>query len=183
MRGLHRLDLPGQQEEAVAVALLLRRVLETPAATGMLVTPDRGLARRVAAELRRWNVEIDDSAGTPLNQTAPGTLLRLLAEAAAEQLAPVPLLALLKHPLAAPDLREPVRRLERLVLRGPRPAPGLAGLRAAASEHSALIERLETMLAPLLVLVGRRRPGSPKHSTPISARPKHSAGADRLVVA
>ena len=151
--GLHRLDLPGQQEEAVAIALLLREVLETPAATGMLVTPDRGLARRVAAELRRWDIEIDDSAGLALNQTAPGTLLRLLAEAAAEQLAPVPLLALLKHPLAAPDLREPVRRLEREALRGPRPAPGLAGLRAAALDHGALIDRLETMLAPFLALV------------------------------
>jgi len=56
-------------------------VLETPEATGLLVTPDRSLARRVAAELRRWDIEIDDSAGVPLNQTAPGTLLRLIAEA------------------------------------------------------------------------------------------------------
>jgi ATP-dependent helicase/nuclease subunit B len=151
--GLARLDLPGQQEEAIAVALLLRQVLETPAATGMLVTPDRGLARRVAAELQRWNIEIDDSAGIPLNQTPPGTLLRLLAEAAAEDLAPVPLLALLKHPLADPALREPVRRLERQVLRGPRPGPGLAGLRAAATEHTELIDRLETILGEFLALV------------------------------
>jgi ATP-dependent helicase/nuclease subunit B len=151
--GLWRLDLPGQQEEAVAVALLLRQVLETPAATAMLVTPDRGLARRVAAELQRWKIEIDDSAGISLNQTPPGTLLRLLAEAAAEQLAPVPLLALLKHPLADPGLRERIRRLERLVLRGPRPAPGLAGLRAAAPGHPDLIDRLETLLGPFLALV------------------------------
>jgi len=151
--GLSRLDLPGQQEEAVAVALLLRQLLERPAATGMLVTPDRGLARRVAAELRRWGIEIDDSAGTPLNQTAPGTLLRLIAEAAAEHLAPVPLLALLKHPLTRSELREPVRSLERQALRGPRPAPGLAGLRAAAPGHRDLIDRLEAMLAPFLVLV------------------------------
>ena len=151
--GLARLDLPGQQEEAVAVALLLRQVLETRAATGMLVTPDRGLARRVAAELQRWNIEIDDSAGIPLNQTPPGTLLRLLAEAAAEDLAPVPLLALLKHPLADPALREPVRRLERQVLRGPRPGPGLAGLRAAAPEHAGLIDRMEAILGEFLALV------------------------------
>jgi ATP-dependent helicase/nuclease subunit B len=151
--GLARLDLPGQQEEAVAVALLLRQVLETPAATGMLVTPDRGLARRVAVELRRWNIEIDDSAGIPLNQTPPGTLLRLLADAAAERLAPVPLLALLKHPLADPALREPVRRLERQVLRGPRPGPGLAGLRAASSAHAGLIDRLEAILGAFLTLV------------------------------
>ena len=151
--GLSRLDLPGPQEEALSVALLLRHVLETPAATGMLVTPDRGLARRVAAELQRWGIEIDDSAGLPLNQTPPGTLLRLLGEAAAERLAPVPLLALLKHPLADPALREPVRKLEREVLRGPRPGPGLAGLRAAAPKHAALLDRLTTILAPFLALV------------------------------
>jgi ATP-dependent helicase/nuclease subunit B len=151
--GLHRLDLPGQQEEALAVALLLRQALEQPGATAMLVTPDRGLARRVAAELKRWAIEIDDSAGIPLNQTAPGSLMRLLAEAAAERLAPVPLLALLKHPLAAPDLRDRVRRLEIDVLRGPRPAPGLAGLRAAAPDHAGLIDLLDVMLAPFLALI------------------------------
>ena len=151
--GLTRLDLPGPQEEALSIALLLRQVLETPAATGMLVTPDRGLARRVAAELQRWGIEIDDSAGMPLNQAPPGTLLRLIGEAAAERLAPVPLLALLKHPLADPALREKVRTLEREVLRGPRPGPGLAGLRAAAPAHGPLLDRLDAILTPFLALV------------------------------
>ena len=31
-----------------------------------LVTPDRGLARRVAVELSRWGIDVDDSAGRPL---------------------------------------------------------------------------------------------------------------------
>jgi ATP-dependent helicase/nuclease subunit B len=56
-----------------------------------LVTPDRDLARRVSAHLRRWGIEADDSAGRPLSQLAPGTLLLALATAAAEQFAPVPL--------------------------------------------------------------------------------------------
>src|ERR1700704_5383339 len=77
------------------------RALETPAATAALVTPDRELARRVAAELRRWDIDIDDSAGLPLNHTPPGVFLRLVLDLAESALAPVPLLAALKHPLAA----------------------------------------------------------------------------------
>ena len=60
-----------------------------------------------------------------------------------EAFASLPLLEVLKHPLAAArhtlgDYRHLVRRLEMLVLRGPRPAPGVAGLRAAleASDSS-----------------------------------------------
>ena len=89
------------REEALVVAIALREVLETPEQTAALVTPDRGLARRVAAELSRWDIAIDDSAGTLLSRTPPGGFLSLLAEAVAKSFAPVPLLALLKHPLAA----------------------------------------------------------------------------------
>ncbi|HEX6110906.1 MAG TPA: hypothetical protein VFZ10_01275, partial [Geminicoccaceae bacterium] len=53
-------DLPA---EALALALRLRAALEVPERTAALVTRDRQLARRVAAELRRWGIEIDDSAG------------------------------------------------------------------------------------------------------------------------
>jgi len=101
LEGMRRLDCAGPQEEALVIALMLRQTLETPEATAALVTPDRDLARRVAAELRRWGIEIDDSAGLPLNRTPPGIFLRLALDAVAQELAPVPLLALLKHPLAA----------------------------------------------------------------------------------
>src|SRR6266853_4565 len=99
-------------------ALLLRRTLETPGMTAALVTPDRELARRVAAELRRWDIDIDDSAGVPLARTPPGVFLRLVLDLADHALAPVPLLAALKHPLAAGGLapaafRDLARRLER----------------------------------------------------------------------
>ncbi|BBK34972.1 double-strand break repair protein AddB [Allostella sp. ATCC 35155] len=142
--GVARIDCPGPHEEAGVVALLLREVLETPGRTGALVTTDRTLARRVAAELARWGVAIDDSAGTPLDQTPPGTFLRLLAAALGAAAAPVPLLALLKHPLAAGGMaegrfRRRVRRLELAVLRGPRPAPGLAGTAAALDAAAAVL--------------------------------------------
>jgi ATP-dependent helicase/nuclease subunit B len=155
--GLSRYDCASAQEEAVTIALLLRRKLETPGATAALVTPDRALARRVAAELRRWDIDIDDSAGLPLNRTPPGVFLRLVLDLAASGLAPVPLLAALKHPLASGGLpsvafRDLARQLEQAI-RGPRPAPGLAGLRAAlAGERVGLarfVDRLEACLGPL----------------------------------
>lgn len=137
-QGLSRIDAPTPREEAGAIALILREALEVPGRRAALVTPDRALARRVATELRRWGVLVDDSAGTPLGETPPGMFLRALAAMAAERFAPVPLLSALKHPLAAghlppPAFRARVRLLERAVLRGPRPAAGLDGLRAAVS--------------------------------------------------
>ena len=79
--------------------LVLRDALETPGARAALVTPDRNLAGRVAAALLRFGIVADDSAGEPLAESPPAVFLRLLVRAVAEELAPVPLLALLKHPL------------------------------------------------------------------------------------
>src|SRR6185437_97129 len=159
VKGLRRIDCPGPQEEAVTIALLLRESLEQPGATAALVTPDRDLARRVAAELKRWSIDIDDSAGIPLNKTPPGVFLRLVLDLAAQRLAPLPLLAALKHPLAAAGMapgafREIVRRLELEVLRGPRPEAGIDGLRKLLPEPAralhGLLARLDAALAPLL---------------------------------
>ena len=128
-------ELSDPASEAQAIALALRQALETPGKTAALVTPDRQLAGRVSALLRRWAIQADDSAGKPLSDSAAGTLLLGIVSAAAEELAPVPLLALLKHPLVGGEGAEraewlaQVRALD-LALRGPRPAGGLAGLDA-----------------------------------------------------
>ncbi|MDE2228493.1 MAG: double-strand break repair protein AddB [Alphaproteobacteria bacterium] len=155
--GLARVDCPGPQEEATTIALLMRRQLEHPGRTAALVTPDRDLARRVAGELRRWNIDVDDSAGTPLAQAPPGVFLRLLLACVAEELAPLPLLALLKHPLAAGGLtaaqfRELTRRLEIAALRGPRPGAGVEGLRVAVGDRDLAdhVGRVGRALAPLV---------------------------------
>ena len=122
------------REEALTVALILRETLEDPGKNAALVTPDRALARRVAAELSRWNIAIDDSAGLPLAATEAGRLARLAASAAAERLAPLPLVALLRHPLAQLATTAEIDALERAVLRGPRPAAGIDGLVRAIAE-------------------------------------------------
>ena len=93
------IEAANAEEEALAIAVALREAMETPGKTAALVTPDRALARRVLAALARWNVPVDDSGGDALADTPAGVFARLAAEAALNGLAPVTLLALLKHPL------------------------------------------------------------------------------------
>ena len=151
--GLEAAACPDARTEAETAALAMRRALEEPGRTAALVTADRGLARRVRAELGRWGLEVDDSAGRPLADTEPGVFLRLVVDALARGLAPVPLLALLKHPLsrgggARADFLRRARQLERACLRGPRPAPGFAGLKAAlAAARKAALEEKRTLPA------------------------------------
>ncbi len=151
IKGVELISAADPAEEAAAIALVLREALEEPRKTAALVTPDRSLARRVASELERWGVTADDSAGRPLSQTPPGIFLCLLAEAADEAFAPVPLLALLKHPLStmggsASAFRSKARALDK-VLRGPRPDPGLAGIANAIAK--ARLKRDAEVLADL----------------------------------
>lgn len=139
LSGVRGLELSTPGEEAQVIAIAMREALETPGRTAALVTPDRALARRVSAHLRRWGIEADDSAGRPLSEQPSGTLLLALATAAADRFAPISLLALLKHPLvSAGEGRgtwlNTVRQLD-IALRGPRPRPGLEGI----SEHLAEI--------------------------------------------
>jgi ATP-dependent helicase/nuclease subunit B len=160
-----RADCATPHQEAVVIALALRETLEHDGRTAALVTPDRDLARRVAAELRRWDIEVDDSAGQPLLDTPPATLLRALLAAVDGGFAPVDLLALLKQPFCSLGLSRPVlldtaRRLDRKCLRGLKPASGLAALQAHVDQTTFgdemdrqrvvdLIERLEAATSDL----------------------------------
>ncbi|WP_275786811.1 double-strand break repair protein AddB [Pararhizobium gei] len=118
------IETPSEREEATAIAIALRLALhDDEDSQAALITPDRELARRVAAELLRFGIEADDSAGTPLSATGPGTLLRLLLEAAFRPGDAVPIAGLLKHPLArfglaVDEMVQAAAMLELLALRG-----------------------------------------------------------------
>jgi ATP-dependent helicase/nuclease subunit B len=156
LAGVRLMETANPEEEAQAIALLVRQALEQPEKRVAVITPDRGLAGRVVQHLQRWNIVADDSAGRPLPQTAAGRLFLLLAEVAAEGAAPVPLMALLEHPLVrAGEARtawlERARAFE-LRLRGPGKEPGLEPLRAIAGKADAAAwwREVEAVLAPLL---------------------------------
>lgn len=139
--GVTAIEAATPAEEAQLIALALRRALETPGQTAALVTPDRALARRVAAHCRRWNLVVDDSAGTPLRLTPPGALALALVDALAQGFAPTPLLAVLKHPLVASgdgrrDWLAAARQLD-LALRGVRPPSGLDAIGEALDSWQA----------------------------------------------
>jgi ATP-dependent helicase/nuclease subunit B len=132
MTNLAVIEAGNPETEALAIAVALREARHL-GKSAALVTPDRALARRVIAALGRWNLAFDDSGGDPLMDTPAGIFARLAAEAAANQLEPPSLLALLKHPLcglgAAPGaLRKAVETLELALLRGTRPQAGSNGL-------------------------------------------------------
>ena len=132
--GVRLAEFATPADEAQGIAIALREALETPERTVALITPDRALAERVVAHLKRWGVNADDSGGRPLSVTPPGTLILAVVSVAVERFAPVALLSLLKHPLVMAGERrlgwlKGARSLD-IALRGPRPAPGRAGLAA-----------------------------------------------------
>lgn len=159
LSGIRLAELPDSASEAQAIALALRHALETPGKRAALVTPDRQLAQRVSALLARWGINADDSAGRPLSDTPPGTLLLGIASAAAEDLAPVPLLALIKHPLVGGEGEERLGWLDAaraldLELRGPRPPGGIAGLDAHFRKSARQWEKIKPRIEPLGGLLG-----------------------------
>jgi len=131
------LDAPSPRIEALTIALRLRLAAEE-GRSAALITPDRGLARQVTAALDRWHIRPDDSAGVPLNRTAPGRLLRHVAELFHLPLSAAALLTLLKHPLThsggdrGPHLRL-TRELELHLRRRGVPYPDTRDLRAWAA--------------------------------------------------
>ena len=174
--GITLVEAIDEREEALCLALLMREALETPGRTASLITPDRGLASRVRAELARWSIAVDDSGGEPLLSTAEGALAALVLSAALEIRPGIALLALLSHPLCRLGREAAaIARLARLIdiglLRTPLPdgvplAEVVAAAQAAAQTRDAhpaaaritpqdwlaitvLLEEIEIFLRPL----------------------------------
>lgn len=136
LAGVALIEAADERTEALAAAISLREALEEPGRTAALVTPDRALAERVGAELLRWGIVVEDSAGLPLSRTAAGSLARLVAQVAQTNFAPKPLLALLAHPLATfglprGDIECVATTLDIGLLRGPALSAGVEGMRSA----------------------------------------------------
>ncbi|MDO6964692.1 ATP-dependent helicase/nuclease subunit B [Rhizobium alvei] len=117
-------EAANEREEALAIAIALKLGLAARKDSQVaLITPDRDLARRVSAELRRFGIEADDSAGAPLMTSHHGNLVRLVLETVLRPGDPVALASLIKHPLVrlgrpAEEMSRLADRLELLCLRG-----------------------------------------------------------------
>jgi ATP-dependent helicase/nuclease subunit B len=159
--GLHLIEAATEDEEATAIALLLRETIETPNRTAALVTPDDGLARRVDAKLARWGIAATMSHGRALRETEAGTLIALLCELARDPSEPIALAALLKHPrVALADDKSALATLEHEALRGPRRHFSLAELAALdklekRDRARAIVARVEEGLAPLITAMAK----------------------------
>ncbi len=101
-------------DEAMVIAMMMRSQLENEGKTAALVTSDRSLAQKVRSQLRRWQLNINDSAGITLNQAPIGIYLNLTAQMIAENIRPRSLVAFLKHPFTRLGLsRDECRNLAR----------------------------------------------------------------------
>jgi ATP-dependent helicase/nuclease subunit B len=154
------IEAANAEEESLAIAVALREAVEN-GKTASLVTPDRALGRRVLAALARWNIAAEDTSGDAVAETPAGIFGQLATEAALGGLAPVALLALLKHPLLRLGLSHTAHAtatLERAILRGPRPRPGSAGLAHALDTFRAQLAKFR-----------RNEPADLHHSDPRTA--------------
>lgn len=158
LAGIRLMTSGTAEEEAQAIALLVRKKLEEPEQRVAVITADRSLARRVTQHLARWNIDANDTAGRKLSLTPAGRLFGLLAQLASEGLNPALLVGMLAHPLVASETADQRRgwltalRKFEYHLRGSTPAPGFEPLRkiAARNEVGQWWQRVEDILGPLV---------------------------------
>jgi ATP-dependent helicase/nuclease subunit B len=178
LSGISRIEAPTTEDEAEVIALIMREAAETPGRTAALVARDRLLARRVATRLETWGIRVDDSAGRPLAKTVPGTFLDLVIEAQDKALAPVPLMALLKHPLtrlglAAGKVRRAARALEISAFRTTYLGEGIGAVEAALEGAA----RAATSGSPRRAAVRRLRDQDWLSARELVARLKQALGS------
>ena len=152
--GVSVIAAPTADLEARAIALAARQAVVDGRTVG-IVSRDQTLARRIAAELGRHGIAVDDPAGTPLYQSGAGRLARQVLAVATERFAPVPLIALLRNAAVLlgrerADVQRLTTRID-LKLRRDRAASGVDGLRELLADDDlrALIDALDAALAPV----------------------------------
>lgn len=135
LSGVCFIEAENERQEAQAIAVTMREVLEIPGRTAALITPDRKLAQRVRSELLRWDIAVDDSGGDSLKGQSAGVLVRLALQLAQGAFAipdiperahvdPIAVIGLFNHAdvrlgYSADRFRQIVRQFEIGVLRGP----------------------------------------------------------------
>ena len=149
MAGISVLEAPGSEMEALAIAAAMREAREQNIVRRSHAGPRwrGGCADGARAmESRRGRRDLRDARR--VLALPAGLFARMAAAVVAEQLAPAPLLALLKHPLFrlgrhADGWHDAIATLELALLRGSRPAAGSRGLATALAGFRAELEKLK----------------------------------------
>ena len=116
LEGVSYVEAPDERLESLTLALFMREVLDQPGKTALLITPDRNIARRVAQDLQRYNITIDDSGGLVFALTPTGALSTLICDILSEGLTELNISALLSHELCALGMtRDKVELLRPLI--------------------------------------------------------------------
>jgi ATP-dependent helicase/nuclease subunit B len=190
IQGLSLLEAPSPHAEALAIATRLRKAAED-GTTAALISPDRMLTRRVAAQLDRWGIVPDDSAGTPLALSPPGPVPPPCRRAHGAAADGRDLLVLLKHPLTHGTKAERgrhllhTRDLELHIRRNGPPFPDRASLKGWADKREDRAPWLDWLFAALAPLrsghpPARRSSGSTSTPPPPRHRPRREAEAGGL---
>ena len=137
LAGVTIIEAADEREEALAIAIRMRQAVHEQTGTVQLVTPDRALGLRVAAELARFGIAVEDSAGRPLAATPHGALAHQALALVEGDFAPAALLALLHHEYVRlggdrASVDAMIAALDIGVLRGTGVKQGFTGLREAA---------------------------------------------------
>lgn len=93
------IEASNERQEALTIAIAMREVLLEDEKTAALITPDRNLARRVSMELQRFNINVDDTGGTPLKNSDAALFLRQISQICFLPFQNSSLASLLKYPL------------------------------------------------------------------------------------
>ncbi len=96
--GIATVTANDEREEALCIAIKLRECIHL-GRRAALIAADRDIARRVRAQLGRWDAVVVDSGGETLARLQPGSLAALLLFAASREAGNVNIAAALAHPL------------------------------------------------------------------------------------
>ncbi|MGL5736847.1 MAG: hypothetical protein ACRCYS_18435, partial [Beijerinckiaceae bacterium] len=112
-----------EETEAKAIACAIRESVENPDKVVALITADRHLAERVTANLARWNLSVDDSAGFPLSRTSIGTFAVAIAQWISAPNIPDNIMSMLSHAsarfgMSKCDLQNVIQILDLCIFRG-----------------------------------------------------------------
>jgi ATP-dependent helicase/nuclease subunit B len=170
LQGVSILAARNADVEARAIALAARSTLAAGKTVG-IVSRDQTLARRIAAELKRHGIIVDDAAGTPLYQSGAGRLARQAIAVAAEDYAPVAIIALLRNAAVTAGLdrlvvRKAADQLD-LKLRRIRPLAGIKGLLGLIDGEAVqdVLKRIDAALAPVTALQSQATLTAPELAT------------------